>query len=92
GTGHEPAFFGYVGKGLADAVAVGHIFSSPPPGPILQCTRAAYGGEGVLFVYCNYAGDVMNFEMAAEMAAEENIAVSTVVTTDDSASSPLEDR
>ncbi|EJC70580.1 dihydroxyacetone kinase [Rhizobium leguminosarum bv. viciae WSM1455] len=92
GTGHEPAFFGYVGKGLADAVAVGNIFSSPPPGPILQCTRAASGGEGVLFVYGNYAGDVMNFEMAAEMAAEENIAVRTVVTTDDIASSPLEDR
>ncbi|EJJ29407.1 bifunctional sugar-binding transcriptional regulator/dihydroxyacetone kinase subunit DhaK [Rhizobium sp. CF142] len=92
GTGHEPAFLGYVGKGLADAVAVGNIFSSPPPGPILQCAKAASGGEGVLFVYGNYAGDVMNFEMAAEMAAEDNIEVRTVVTTDDISSSPLEDR
>ncbi|WP_416068405.1 bifunctional sugar-binding transcriptional regulator/dihydroxyacetone kinase subunit DhaK [Rhizobium sp. ZK1] len=92
GTGHEPAFLGYVGKGLADAVAVGNIFSSPPPGPILQCAKAASGGAGVLFVYGNYAGDVMNFEMAAEMGAEENIEVRTVVTTDDISSSPLEDR
>jgi phosphoenolpyruvate---glycerone phosphotransferase subunit DhaK len=92
GTGHEPAFLGYVGKGLADAVAVGNIFSSPPPGPILQCAKAASGGNGVLFVYGNYAGDVMNFEMAAEMAAEHDIEVRTVVTTDDISSSPLEDR
>lgn len=92
GTGHEPMFLGYVGKGLADAVAVGNIFSSPPPGPILECTKAASGGEGVLFVYGNYAGDVMNFEMAAEMAAEDKIEVRTVVTTDDISSSPLEDR
>ncbi len=92
GTGHEPCFLGYVGKGLADAVAVGNIFSSPPPGPILECARAASGGQGVLFVYGNYAGDVMNFEMAAEMAHEEGIPVRTVLTTDDIASSPVEDR
>lgn len=92
GTGHEPCFLGYVGKGLADAVAVGNIFSSPPPGPILECARAASGGQGVLFVYGNYAGDVMNFEMAAEMAQEEDIPVRTVLTTDDIASSPVEDR
>jgi len=93
GTGHEPCFVGYVGKGLADAVAVGNIFSSPPPAPILDCTRAASGGKGVLYVYGNYAGDVMNFEMAAEMAAEdEEIEVRTVLTTDDIASSSLEDR
>ena len=92
GSGHEPCFLSYVGKGLADAVAVGNIFSSPPPGPILECTQAASGGEGVLFVYGNYAGDVMNFDMAAEMAADKGIEVRTVVTTDDIASSPLEDR
>ncbi|WP_448149919.1 bifunctional sugar-binding transcriptional regulator/dihydroxyacetone kinase subunit DhaK [Labrys miyagiensis] len=92
GTGHEPCFLGYVGKGLADAVAIGNVFSSPPPAPILQCARAASGGEGVLFVYGNYAGDVMNFEMAAEMAQEEKIDVRTVLTTDDIASSSLEDR
>ena len=92
GTGHEPGFYGYVGKGLADAVAMGNIFSSPPPGPILRCTEAASGGEGVLFVYGNYAGDVMNFEMAAEMAEAKGIPVRTVLTTDDIASSPIEDR
>jgi dihydroxyacetone kinase-like protein len=92
GTGHEPGFYGYVGKGLADAVAMGNIFSSPPPGPIVRCTEAASGGEGVLFVYGNYAGDVMNFEMAAEMAEAKGISVRTVLTTDDIASSPLEDR
>ncbi|MQB40956.1 bifunctional sugar-binding transcriptional regulator/dihydroxyacetone kinase subunit DhaK [Rhizobium sp. ICMP 5592] len=92
GTGHEPCFLGYVGKGLADAVAVGNIFSSPPPTPILQCARAASGGEGVLFVYGNNTGDVMNFEMAAEMAQDEQIMVRTVLTTDDIASSPVEDK
>ena len=86
------SFLGYVGKGLADAVAIGNIFSSPPPDPILQCAEAASGGEGVLFVYGNYAGDVMNFEMAAEMAEDEGIEVRTVLTTDDIASSPIEDR
>lgn len=92
GTGHEPGFLGYVGKGLADAVAIGNIFSSPPPTPILECAKAASGGKGVLFVYGNYAGDVMNFEMAAEMAQEQQIDVRTVLTTDDIASSPIEDR
>lgn len=91
GAGHEPGFYGYVGKGLADAVAIGNVFSSPPPGPILRCTEASSGGEGVLFVYGNYAGDVMNFEMAAEMAEAKGIPVRTVLTTDDIASSPLED-
>jgi len=92
GTGHEPSFLGYVGKGLADAVAIGNIFSSPPPTPILECAKASSGGEGVLFVYGNYAGDVMNFEMAAEMAQEQKIDVRTVLTTDDISSSPIEDR
>ncbi|SCB34335.1 bifunctional sugar-binding transcriptional regulator/dihydroxyacetone kinase subunit DhaK [Rhizobium hainanense] len=92
GTGHEPCFLGYVGKGLADAVAIGNIFSSPPPTPILECAKASSRGEGVLFVYGNYAGDVMNFEMAAEMAQEQQIDVRTVLTTDDISSSPIEDR
>ena len=92
GTGHEPCFAGFVGKGLADAVALGNIFSSPPPDPIVKCAVAASGGAGVLFVYGNYAGDVMNFEMAAEIAEEQGIAVRTVLTTDDIASSPIEDR
>jgi dihydroxyacetone kinase-like protein len=92
GTGHEPCFVGYVGKGLADAVALGNIFSSPPPDPIVKCAVAASGGAGVLFVYGNYAGDVMNFEMAAELADEQGIPIRTVLTTDDIASSPVEDK
>lgn len=92
GSGHEPCFLGYVGRGLVDAVAIGNVFSSPPPGPILKCAQAASGGAGVLFIYGNYAGDVMNFEMAAEMAEAQGIPVRTILTTDDIASSPPEDR
>lgn len=88
GSGHEPMFFGYVGKGLADAAVIGHIFTSPPPEPVYNCARAASAGAGVLFIYGNYAGDVMNFDMAAEMAAAEGIEVRTIVTTDDIASAP----
>ena len=92
GTGHEPMFLGYVGRGLADAVAIGNVFSSPPPDPIARCAQAASGGAGVLFVYGNYTGDVMNFEMAAEVVEESGIKVRTVLTTDDIASSPVADR
>ena len=83
GSGHEPTFLGFVGKGLADACAVGNVFASPPPDPILECAKAVSGGAGVLFQYGNYAGDVMNFDMAAEMAAMDDIEVRTVLTTDD---------
>ena len=92
GSGHEPCFLGYVGPGLADAVAVGNVFSSPPPDPIVRAARAVSGGAGVLFVHGNYAGDTMNFEMAADLVEAEGIAVRTVVTTDDVASSAVEDR
>ncbi|SIR32571.1 dihydroxyacetone kinase, N-terminal domain [Rhizobium sp. RU20A] len=92
GSGHEPCFFGYVGKGLADAVAVGNVFSSPPPDPIFECVKAVDRGAGVLFVYGNYHGDVMNFDMAAEIATEAGIPVRTVITTDDIASANREDR
>ena len=85
-------FLGYVGRGLADAVAIGNVFSSPPPDPIAHCAEAASGGVGVLFVYGNYTGDVMNFEMAAEVVEESGIKVRTVLTTDDIASSPAADR
>ena len=88
GSGHEPTFLGFVGRGLADAAAVGNVFASPPPDPILAATEAASGGAGVLYMYGNYAGDVMNFDMAAEMAAMEDIEVRTVLTTDDIASAP----
>ncbi len=92
GSGHEPTFVGFVGKGLADAAAIGNVFASPPPDPALNCAQAINGGEGVLFMYGNYAGDVMNFDMAAEMAAMEDIEVRTVLTTDDVASAPLDKR
>lgn len=88
GSGHEPTFVGFVGHGLADAAAIGNVFASPPPDPILACAQAVNGGAGVLFMYGNYAGDVMNFDMAAEMAAMEDIEVRTVLTTDDVAAAP----
>jgi len=92
GSGHEPTFAGLVGRGLADAVAIGNVFASPPPDPILACARAANGGAGVLFLYGNYAGDCMNFDMAAEMAATDGLEIRTVLTTDDVASAPPERR
>lgn len=92
GSGHEPTFVGFVGKGLADAAAIGNVFASPPPDPILACAQAVDQGAGVLFCYGNYAGDVMNFDMAAEMAAMDDITVQTVVTTDDVASAPADQR
>ena len=92
GSGHEPTFLGFVGKGLADAAAIGNVFASPPPDPIVECAKAVSGGAGVLFMYGNYAGDVMNFDMAAEMAAMDDIEVRTVLTTDDVASAPRDRR
>ncbi|WP_042229002.1 dihydroxyacetone kinase subunit DhaK [Paenibacillus popilliae] len=91
GSGHEPAFMGYVGDGMADGVAVGNIFASPPPDPILEATKAIDKGAGVVYIYGNYAGDVMNFDMAAELAdLEYGIPVGTVIVTDDVASAPRE--
>ncbi len=92
GSGHEPGFFGYVGQGLADAVAIGNVFAAPPPDPILAATLAADGGAGVLHIFGNFSGDVMNFEMAAEMAAAKGVTVRTVITTDDIASAAIETR
>lgn len=92
GSGHEPTFLGFVGKGLADAAAIGNVFASPPPDPIIACAMAVDGGAGVLFMYGNYAGDVMNFDMAAEMLALDEIEVRTVLTTDDVASAPPDQR
>lgn len=88
GSGHEPAFMGYIGKGFADGVPVGNIFASPSPEPILEVTRAVDQGAGVIYLYGNYAGDCMNFDMAAEFASMENIRVETVRITDDVASAP----
>jgi dihydroxyacetone kinase len=83
GSGHEPAFLGYVGDGLLDAVAVGEIFSSPTAKSFLDAMRAADGGAGVACLYGNYAGDNMNVRMARELAQAEGIAVKTVVANDD---------
>lgn len=83
GSGHEPSFVGFVGQGLADAAAIGNVFASPPPDPIIACAKAAHGDAGVLFMYGNYAGDVMNFDMAAEVLAMDDIETRTILTTDD---------
>ncbi|MDX3924598.1 MAG: dihydroxyacetone kinase subunit DhaL [Shinella sp.] len=88
GSGHEPAFAGYVGRGLADASAIGNVFASPSPEPILEATRAADGGAGVIYLYGNYSGDVMNFDMAAEEARREGIEIRSIPVTDDVASAP----
>jgi dihydroxyacetone kinase-like protein len=88
GSGHLPLFLGYVGQGLCTAVAVGNVFSSPSPEQILAATRAAHGGAGVLYLYGNYGGDVMNFDLASELALDEGIETATVLGTDDVASAP----
>ncbi len=88
GSGHEPAFLGYVGDGLVDAVAIGEIFSSPTAKSFLDAMRHANGGAGVACLYGNYAGDNMNVRMATEMAEREGITVRSVVANDDVASSP----
>ncbi len=90
GSGHKPAFIGFIGKGMLDAVAVGEIFTSPPPNAVFQAAKAAHGGKGVLFLLGNYAGDVMNFQLAAEMAKAEGIPVEQVIATDDVGSGPKE--
>lgn len=92
GSGHEPAFFGYIGEGMADGVAVGNIFASPPPSPILEATKAVDKGAGVVYLYGNYAGDVMNFGMAADLAEMEGITVKSALTSDDVASAPIDEK
>jgi dihydroxyacetone kinase len=88
GSGHLPLFMGYVGFGLADGAAVGDVFASPSSEQILEATRAVDGGAGVLYLYGNYSGDVMNFDLAAELALAEGTEVSTVLAADDVASAP----
>jgi dihydroxyacetone kinase len=91
GSGHEPAFLGYVGDGLIDAVAIGEIFSSPTAKSFLDAMRAADGGTGVACLYGNYAGDNMNVKMAIKMAERDGITVKTVVANDDVPSAPKGD-
>ena len=83
GSGHEPAHGGYVGKGMLDAAIAGAVFTSPTPDQVYEAIKAADGGKGVLLVIKNYTGDVMNFEMAADMARDDGIEVEQVVTADD---------
>jgi phosphoenolpyruvate---glycerone phosphotransferase subunit DhaK len=83
GSGHEPMHGGFVGFGMLDAACPGEVFTSPVPDQMLAATQAVNGGAGVLHVVKNYTGDVLNFEMAAELAAAEGIEVESVVTNDD---------
>src|ERR1700744_4511222 len=92
GSGHKPAFVGYVGKNMCDAVAVGEIFSSPSAQVFFDAFKAADGGAGVACLYGNYAGDNMNVKMAVKLAAKDGITVRTVVANDDVASAPRAER
>ncbi|MFC4737236.1 dihydroxyacetone kinase subunit DhaK [Bacillus daqingensis] len=83
GSGHEPAHGGFVGKGMLDGAIAGEVFTSPTPDQVFEAIKAVDGGAGVLLVIKNYTGDVMNFEMAGEMAEAEGISVKQVVVNDD---------
>ncbi|MYL20839.1 dihydroxyacetone kinase subunit DhaK [Halobacillus litoralis] len=83
GSGHEPAHAGYVGEGMLDAAVSGEVFTSPTPDQVFEAIKAVDSGKGVLLVIKNYTGDVMNFEMAAELAEAEGIQVDQVVVNDD---------
>jgi dihydroxyacetone kinase-like protein len=83
GSGHEPSHGGYVGKGMLDGAVAGAVFTSPTPDQVYEAIKAVDSGNGVLLVIKNYTGDVMNFEMAKDMAEMEGIQVSTVVVNDD---------
>lgn len=90
GSGHEPMFSGFVGKGLADGAACGNIFASPDPNTIYETGRAVEDGEGVLFVYGCYAGDNLNFDMGEEFLNDDDIKTAHVRVWDDVASAPKE--
>lgn len=83
GSGHEPTHGGYVGPGMLDAACAGAVFTSPTPEQMLEATKAVNGGAGVFYVVKNYTGDVLNFEMAGELAEAEGIETDYVVTNDD---------
>jgi len=83
GSGHEPMYTAFVGDGWADGSACGNIFAAPSPDIIYELTKAVHRGRGVLYVYGNYAGDNMNFDIAAEMADDDGIEVRTVRVMDD---------
>ena len=88
GSGHKPAFIGYCGKNMCDAIAVGEVFSSPTAKAFYDAFREADGGAGVACLYGNYAGDNMNVKMAIELAEDDDIVVKKVIANDDVASAP----
>ena len=90
GSGHLPGFMGYVGRGLLDGAAIGNVFASPSSDQMLEVTRAVSSGHGVLYLYGNYGGDRLNFDLAAELAADEGMEVRTILGADDVASAPPE--
>src|SRR5213082_839020 len=83
GSGHEPMHGGFVGMGMLDAACPGEVFTSPTPDQMIEATKAVDGGAGVVHIVKNYTGDVMNFDMAAEMGRGEDIEVETILTNDD---------
>jgi len=83
GSGHEPSHGGYVGRGMLDGAVAGAVFTSPTPDQVYEAVKAVDGGKGVLLVIKNYTGDIMNFEMAAEMADTDGVKVAKVVVNDD---------
>ncbi|MGA8239016.1 MAG: dihydroxyacetone kinase subunit DhaK [Desulfobacterales bacterium] len=92
GSGHKPAFIGYIGKNMVDAVAAGEIFSSPSAKAFYEAFKTADSGKGVACLYGNYAGDNMNVKMAIDMAEDDGIKVKTVVANDDVPSAPIDER
>jgi dihydroxyacetone kinase-like protein len=92
GSGHKPAFIGYIGKNMVDAVAVGEIFTSPPAQMFYDAFKAADAGKGVACLFGNYSGDIMNVKMAADLAADEGCEVKTVIANDDVPSAPKDRR
>ncbi|MEE8319006.1 MAG: dihydroxyacetone kinase subunit DhaK [Dehalococcoidales bacterium] len=92
GSGHIPVFLGYLGPGLLDGVSIGNVFSSPGAEDMLAATREVDSGAGVLYIFGNYSGDVMNFEMAADMAGMENINVQMSIVRDDVISAPRSEK
>src|SRR3712207_2224367 len=85
GSGHEPLHGGFIGPGMLDAACPGEVFTSPTPDQMLEATKAVDGGAGVLHIVKNYTGDVLNFEMAADLARGEGVEVEAVAVNDDGA-------
>lgn len=92
GSGHEPLFLEFVGQGMADCAVVGNVFASPSVDMVYEGIKAVHCGEGVLMIYGNYQGDIINFEMAQDMARMEDIRVETVRVWDDVASAPADNK